>query len=64
LATFVEVGHALLEIRENRLYRDGFTTFDDYCRDRWGFERTRAHRLIEAARVADAVLPMGNIPAS
>jgi hypothetical protein len=35
LKTFVEVGHALLEIRGRRLYRQaGFRTFEKYCRER------------------------------
>lgn len=61
LATFVEVGEALLAIRDGRLYREaGFARFEDYTRERWGFSRSRAHRLIEASEVA-AMLPIGNI---
>jgi hypothetical protein len=63
LQTFVEVGQALAAIRDQRLYRAGHATFEDYCRERWGFGRTRAHRLIEAADLA-AMLPMGNKPAN
>lgn len=55
ISTFVEVGKALLEIREQRLYRDQFDTFQDYCKERWGFDRTYAHRLIEGARVVENV---------
>lgn len=36
LKTFVEVGSALMEIRDSRLYRQEFGTFEDYCRERWG----------------------------
>lgn len=63
LQTFVEVGTALAEIRDRRLYRASHATFEVYCRERWGFGRTRAHRLIEAADMA-ATLPMGNMPAN
>lgn len=64
LATFVEVGRALMGIRDGRQYRSaGWSDFDTYCRERWGFDRTRAHRLIEASGIAE-VLPMGNIPTS
>ena len=49
LKTFVEVGKALLEIRDSRLYRETFGTFEDYCRDRWGMERRQAYRLIDAS---------------
>jgi hypothetical protein len=51
LQTFVEVGTALLEIRDSRLYRQTFNTFEDYCRDRWGIERRRAYQLMDAAQV-------------
>ena len=43
LATFVEVGEALSEIRDARLYRESHTTFEAYCRERWGFTDRRAH---------------------
>ena len=62
LQTFVDVGIALLEIRDSRLYRNEYSTFEDYCRDRWAMDRTYAHRTIEAAKVASNLLPIGNIP--
>lgn len=49
LNTFVEVGAALLAIRDGRLYRAEFGTFEDYCQERWGFTRMRASQLISAA---------------
>ena len=52
LQTFVDVGTALLEIRDTRLYRQAFSTFEEYCRDRWGISRPRAYQLIDAATVA------------
>lgn len=55
LATFIEVGQALLEIRDSRLYRESHGTFEDYCRERWGFSRQRGHQLIEAAEVSTVV---------
>lgn len=58
--TFIDVGRALLEIRDERLYRVEHATFEDYCRDRWGWSREYAFRLSQAAQVAD-MLPMGNI---
>ena len=36
LRTFVDVGAALLKVRDARLYRAEWTTFEAYCRDRWG----------------------------
>jgi hypothetical protein len=38
LRTFVEVGEALMEIRDQRLYQDA--TFEDYCRERWGISQS------------------------
>ena len=31
LATFVDVGTALLEVRDSRLYRVAYPTFEAYC---------------------------------
>lgn len=61
LQTFVEVGRALGEIRDRKLYRQTHSTFEDYCRERWGFSRSRGYRLIEAAEVAELVSPIGDI---
>jgi hypothetical protein len=61
LRTFVDVGAALLKVRDARLYRDEWTTFEAYCRDRWGMSRIHAFRLIEASNVTENLLPIGNI---
>jgi hypothetical protein len=58
---FVEAGRALAEIRDQRLYRDTHETFEDYLQDRWGFSRPQGYRLIDAAAVADAVSPIGDV---
>lgn len=47
--TFIEVGDALAEIKERRLYRADFTNFADYCESKWGFTSMRARQLIEAS---------------
>jgi hypothetical protein len=57
--TFIAVGTALAEIRDTRLYKADFATFDDYCDNRWGFSRAHAHRLIEAASLATEMSPTG-----
>jgi hypothetical protein len=57
MEAFVSVGLALLDIRDRHLYREvGYTRFDVYCRERWGFAGRRAYQLIEAAGVAQAIL--------
>lgn len=52
ITTFVSVGLALAEIRNDKLYRLTHATFETYCRDRWQFTRQRAYQLIGAAEVA------------
>jgi protein gp37 len=49
-----EVGKALLEIRDEKLYKKvaGFSTFQEYCRERWQMSRPRAYQLIDAAQIA------------
>jgi len=60
LSTFVDVGEALREIREARLYRQTHGTFEDYCRERWSMTRQHANRLVGAAGVVGALEPMGS----
>ena len=55
MTTFVDVGTALAEIRDGRLYRETHTDFDSYCRQRWGFSRQRALQMIDAAGIATAL---------
>lgn len=64
LQTFVEVGNALLEIRDSRLYREQYPTFEEYCRERWNFTRMRASQLIAAAEVVSNVNNCLQIPAN
>ena len=49
--TLVEVGTALAEIRQSRIYRATWKTFEDYCKDRWDMGRDYAERLIASAEV-------------
>lgn len=55
---FVEVGTALAEIRDGKLYRHEHATFEAYTEARWGWKRAHAYRLIEAAEVK--LSPMGD----
>jgi hypothetical protein len=50
--TFVEVGLALAEIRDLRLYKREYSGFEEYCQKKWGWTKQHAYRLIEAAPVA------------
>lgn len=55
LETFIEVGQALMTIRDKRLYRIEFTTFEDYCRDKWAISRRSAYQYIEASNAIENV---------
>lgn len=50
LKTFVEVGNALLVIRDGRLYRQEWGTFEDYCREKWNLSKPYATQLITASQ--------------
>ncbi len=52
--TFVEVGLALAEIRDLKLYKSEYRTFELYCRAKWGWTKQHAYRLIEAAPIAES----------
>jgi hypothetical protein len=56
LGTFVEVGRALMDIRASRQYLNaGFDSFDDYCRGRWGLDKTQVSRHINGAKVVNSL---------
>lgn len=57
LPIYVEVGLALREIRDKKLYEPkyGQVSFDSYCQKRWGFHDSRARQLIGAAEVAETL---------
>ena len=51
LQTFIEVGEALTIIRDSRLYRANYSTFEDYCSERWGMTRQTAYKMMQATDV-------------
>jgi hypothetical protein len=55
MRSYLEVGNALTEIRDDELWRDTHDTFELFCRERWEFSSKRAIQLINTARV-DSVL--------
>jgi hypothetical protein len=61
LKTFFEVGAALLHVRDLRLYRTEYATFEAYCDEKWGMGKAYAHRLIGAATVRDNLSPIGDV---
>lgn len=61
LGTVLKVAEALMEIKENRLYRAKYKTFEEYCEQKWQVTRRRAYQLIEAGEVRNSLTPeMGN----
>jgi DNA adenine methylase len=49
--SFVDAGLALQVIRDRRLYRSDYKTFEAYCTGRWGMNRDYANKLVRAAEV-------------
>ena len=56
---FYEAGKALMELRDRKLYRSSHKTFEEYCRDRFGYTRIAAFYKISAAVVVDNLLTNG-----
>lgn len=54
LKAFYEVGKALSEIRDDKLYKEkGYSDFRKYCEQRWGLKKSHAYRAMKAAEVFD-----------
>lgn len=64
LSNFVEVGKALVEIRDGKLYRESHATFEDYCRDKWNMAQQSATRFMRAAETVTVLKsePIGSLP--
>jgi hypothetical protein len=59
----LEIGLALLEIRDLRLYRATHGTFEAYLKERWGYSRSHGYRLISHA-IEVQMSPGGDKPKS
>jgi hypothetical protein len=65
IETFVEVGIALMAIRDRALYEGGYGTFEEYCRQRWGFGKSYAYSLMGATKVIENLSTiMDTLPAN
>ena len=53
--SFCAVGKALKTIRDKKLYRDNYNSFETYCRDRWDMARRTAYQFINAFMVVENV---------
>jgi hypothetical protein len=59
---FHEIGKALKEIKDSRLYKlNLFDSFEAYTRARWDMGKSQAYRLIEAYQVVNNLSPIGDI---
>lgn len=59
--------HALKEIFDGHLYKvDGYKSFKEYVEQRWGYSKSRAHRLIDHVRIVEYLKEQGveNLPRS
>lgn len=56
---FYEVGRALQEIRDQKLYKVyGYNKFEDYCTERWDMHRDYAYKTIAATEVVENLYTM------
>jgi hypothetical protein len=55
LNSFVEVGEALSRVRDMRLYRDEYGTFEEYAERKWTLTRGHAYNLMSAAEQVSAI---------
>jgi hypothetical protein len=62
LKSFLEVGMALKEIRDKRLYRQHYRTFEEYVSQRWDISRPRAYELCAASEVIADLSGVPDIP--
>jgi hypothetical protein len=59
--TFLEVGRALVAIRDGRLYREDYGTFEECCLKIWNISRAEGYRLIQDAEIYADLSPNGDI---
>lgn len=55
LTHFLEVGTALMKVRDGKLYRQSHPNFEAYCREKWDIGRDRAEQLCKAASVVETL---------
>lgn len=62
LHTFMEVGAALLAVRDRRLYRTDYRSFGEYLAERWRISTSYATQLIGAARTVGGMVAIATPP--
>jgi hypothetical protein len=48
---WIQVGEALTKIRDTKLYREKYETFEAYCEEVWGWSKKHAYHLIASAPI-------------
>jgi hypothetical protein len=60
--SFVDAGLALAAIKNEELYRDGFDSFETYCRVRWGFQMSKVYNWMTAAKLFSSLSTRPDLP--
>lgn len=58
-SSFLERGKDLAILRNQRLYREEYSSWDMYCRVYFNWSKSHADRLIKAAEVVEQLVPVG-----
>jgi hypothetical protein len=58
---FERASKNLLRVRDERLYREEFATFEEFCRETLGHSKTHVNRMIAAADVIQGLIAQGEI---
>lgn len=62
IGAFVDVGRALVAIRDRKLYKEaGFATFADYCRETYQVSRPYAYHLMAASAIVREMSAIADI---
>jgi proteasome lid subunit RPN8/RPN11 len=64
LSTFIEVGTALMKIRDEKLYEEVYTTFEACCQEEFGLVRSQAYYQIDAALVLSSIDDKDHLPSN
>ena len=55
LKAWYDNGLLLREIRDDKLYKKKYGTFEEYADQRWGWKKSRAYQMIDAAERFQAI---------
>ena len=61
-SSFVQIGLAFGRIRDLRLYRNEFDTFEAYCRQKWHYGHRYVNQLIGAAKIVTYLGAIRSLP--